>query len=81
MNTRRKKKLFERATKYSAAQHPSDELKVLFACQDGFEAGYRAAMRDMRKVLHEAIFGHDNQQMSWYARLVHAMREFLRPLR
>jgi hypothetical protein len=76
MNKQRKAKLYDRSLAYSNANQDrgADSLS--------FEDGYRAAMRDMRKVLAERAWGYTQQPAAVKRTiLIDAIKQFLLPLR
>lgn len=73
MNKRRKEKLIERSIAYGKRKHHDQGLWMVGAAADGFEDGYRAAMRDLRRISADAIKEHGTDTP--------AILEFLRPLR
>jgi hypothetical protein len=72
MNKQRKQKLYARSLAYSSANHERG------ADSFSFEDGYRAAMRDMRKAIREALL---HPHVSSSVRKCIAIEQFLRPLR
>lgn len=91
-NRGRKQKLIDRSYAYSVANTLNDVIARFWAA-NGFRDGYKAAMRDMRKVVNAAtaevpddpsrpLFQHAVERAR--ARHIHmsiAVRQFLKPLR
>lgn len=88
MNKNRKTKLNDRSYAYSVANTLNDPTARERAAQ-GFRDGYKAAMRDMRKLIKEcyadAISTHPDNPGKRIAHRNHCARvrteQFLRPLR
>ena len=80
MNKRRKEKLANRARQYANRLHREGFWSPAF---HGFQDGYRAAMRDMRKELQETERNVDTGLPMAIRRglLLGAIRNFLLPLR
>lgn len=80
----RKKALYARATRW--ADHVN--LSAAYVGADGFEAGYRAAMRDLRKLVREVEREVATTTVDPFRRVAHRnaavrvyVQRFLRPLR
>lgn len=78
----RKWELLDRALRYGRALTGcSPDLSDIERTAWGFEHGYKAAMRDLRKVISEAAARHPLATNKRHTVIVARVKHFLRPMR